>query len=105
MAVTALASCHRYESANHRQLGRLMEFSLREVIFLGAPEFVRDTREKCLNLIEAFVKDWEIGGVLQSENDPFFTSDFEIKAEHQRKMKMKSSSLYVASISLYLGQS
>ena len=56
MAVTALASCHRYESANHRQLGRLMEFSLREVIFLGAPEFVRDTREKCLNLIEAFVK-------------------------------------------------
>ena len=50
---------------------------------------MRDTREKCLNLIEAFVKDWEIGGVLQSENDPFFTSNFEIKAEHQRKMKMK----------------
>jgi len=87
--ITALASCHRYEGANHKQLGRLMEFSLREVIFLGEPDFVRETRSKCLNLIQAFARDWEIGGVLQSENDPFFTSDFEIMAEHQRKMKMK----------------
>lgn len=89
LAVTALTSCHRYEGANHTQLGRLMEFSLREVIFLGNPDFVRDTRAECLKQVEKFAHDWEIGGVLQSENDPFFTSDFEIKAEHQRKMKMK----------------
>ena len=87
--VTALASCHRYEGANHQQIGRLMEFSLREVIFLGSPNFVRETREKCLRLIQIFADEWEFGGVLRSENDPFFTSDFETKAEHQRKMKMK----------------
>lgn len=87
--ITALASCHRYEGANHKQLGRLMEFSLREVIFLGEPNFVRETRLECLKLIQVFARDWEIGGVLQSENDPFFTSDFEVMAEHQRKMKMK----------------
>lgn len=89
LAITALASCHRFESANHSQLGRLMEFSLREVIFLGSPDYVRTTREKCLDLIKDIASDWEIGGVLQTENDPFFTSDFEIKADHQRKMKMK----------------
>ena len=87
--ITALAGCHRYEGANHSQLGRLMEFSLREVIFLGEPNFIRETREECLRLIKKLAVDWEFGGVLQSENDPFFTSDFEIKAEHQRKMKMK----------------
>ena len=66
-----------------------MEFGLREVIFLGSPDFVRRTRKDCLDLIKNMATDWEIGGVLQTENDPFFTSDFDIKAEHQRKMKMK----------------
>ena len=89
IAITAKSSCHRYESSNHIQLGRLLEFDLREVIFIGSPEYVRDTREKTLLLLEEFAKDWELGGKLQSENDPFFTSDFKIKAKHQREMKMK----------------
>tara|TARA_B100001057_G_C22867153_1_gene957055 strand:+ start:4604 stop:5800 length:1197 start_codon:yes stop_codon:yes gene_type:complete len=89
IAITAKSSCHRYESSNHVQLGRLLEFDLREVIFIGSPEYVRSTRERTLLLIQDFVTDWELGGSLQSENDPFFTSDFKIKAKHQREMKMK----------------
>ncbi len=88
-AYTAVTACHRYEGANHSDLGRLMEFSLREVIFIGSPDYVRKTRAKTLELMEDFAKDWKLGGSLQSENDPFFTSDFKVKAQHQRKMKMK----------------
>ena len=89
MAITAKSSCHRYEASNHNELGRLLEFDLREVIFLGSPEYVRQTREKTLELVKLLSEEWELGGSLQSENDPFFTSDFEVKAKHQRNMKMK----------------
>lgn len=88
-AITAVTSCHRYEGANHHQRGRLMEFSLREVIFLGSPDYVRQTRMKTLDLMEELAKDWELAGAIQSENDPFFTSDYEVMADHQRKMRMK----------------
>ncbi len=89
MAVTAKSACHRYESSNHNELGRLLEFDLREVIFLGSPDYVRQTRKETLDLVKALSNEWELGGSLQTENDPFFTSDFEVKAKHQRNMKMK----------------
>ena len=46
LAITAIAKCHRYEAANHADFGRLLEFSLREVIFLNSPDYVRACRER-----------------------------------------------------------
>jgi hypothetical protein len=88
-AITAITKCHRYEAANHSELGRLLEFSLREVIFLGTPDYVRATREKTLELTQALAEDWQLFGALAAANDPFFTSDFEAKAVHQRRLAMK----------------
>jgi len=88
-AVTAISRCHRYESANHAERGRLLEFSLREVIFLGAPDFARNTREEVLGLIRKLAEDWQLYGELIPANDPFFTSDFEPKATQQRRLAMK----------------
>ena len=39
-----------------------MEFNLREVIFLGSPDFVRQTRADSLELVKSFADDWQIGG-------------------------------------------
>jgi seryl-tRNA synthetase len=89
LAVTAISRCHRYESANHAERGRLLEFSLREVIFLGAPDYVREARERVLELVRELVQGWELYGELLPANDPFFTSDFEPKAAQQRRLAMK----------------
>lgn len=89
VAVTAIAKCHRFEAANHADFGRLLEFSLREVIFLGHPEWVRDGREKTLALVRALAEDWQLAGELVPSNDPFFTADFAAKATQQQRMAMK----------------
>lgn len=88
-AVTAITKCHRYEGLNHKDPGRLMEFSLREVIFLGSPDYVRKTRQRSLELVEDMVKEWNIFGELITANDPFFSSDFANKASHQHRLALK----------------
>lgn len=88
-AITAISRCHRFESSNHAERGRLLEFSLREVIFLGAPDFARDTREQVLEQVRNLAQDWQLYGSLIPANDPFFTGDFEPKAMQQRRLAMK----------------
>ena len=88
-AVTAITKCHRFEAANHKEFGRLLEFSMREVIFLGHPDYVRGCREKSLDLIRELAGDWCLYGELVQSNDPFFTNDFSAKAVHQQRMAMK----------------
>ncbi len=88
-AITAVTRCHRFEAANHDQFGRLLEFTLREVIFLGTPDYVRATRERCLELIRTLATDWQLYGELAAANDPFFSADFAVKATQQRRLAMK----------------
>ncbi len=89
LAVTAVTKCHRYEAINHREAGRLLEFTMREVIFLGSPDYVRATRERSLALVEEIARQWEIYGALVTANDPFFSADFANKANQQRRLAMK----------------
>jgi len=87
--VTAVSKCHRYESKNHRDFGRLLDFTMREVIFVGKPDFVKENRLKSIEMLKQFVADWELDCWLENANDPFFTSDYEIKASFQRQQEMK----------------
>lgn len=87
--VTACSKVYRYESKNHREYGRLMDFTLREVIFIGKPGFVKEKREAAVELLKDILKRWEIDCWLENANDPFFTNDFELKASYQRKQDMK----------------
>ena len=88
-AVTAITRCHRYEASNHGEFGRLLEFGLREIIFLGSPEYVRTCRERSLDLVCELASSWQLFGELIPSNDPFFTSDFAVKADYQHRMSMK----------------
>lgn len=87
--VTAVSKCHRYESGNHRDFGRLLDFTMREVIFVGKPDFVKENRLKSIELLKGLVTEWELDCHLENANDPFFTSDYEVKASFQRQQEMK----------------
>jgi hypothetical protein len=89
IAVTAITKCHRYEAINHREPGRLLEFSMREVIFLGTPDFARETRTRSLEIVEGWMRDWQLYGSLVTANDPFFSTDFANKATHQHRLALK----------------
>ena len=86
---TARSRCHRYESGNHRTLARLLDFTMREVIYVGKPDFVKREREAAVGRLKAMVEGWGLTAWLETANDPFFTNDFEVKAAFQRQNDMK----------------
>lgn len=86
---TARSRCHRYESGNHRTLARLLDFTMREVIYVGRPDFVKSHREEAVQRVRGLVEEWGLASWLETANDPFFTNDFEVKAAFQRQNDMK----------------
>jgi hypothetical protein len=90
---TATLACHRYEGANHRSLSRLRAFTMREVIFIGQPRYVIESRAKGEAAIIQWAKDWELGCTFETANDMFFTQDFSVKASFQRLHQAKKELL------------
>ena len=86
---TARSKCHRYEGGNHRGLARLMDFTMREIIYVGHPDYVKRTRLESIERLRQMVERWGLTAWMESSNDPFFTNDFEVKASFQRNNDMK----------------
>lgn len=87
--VTMVLGCHRYEGANHRTLSRLRAFTMREVVWVGHPRYVIESRAKAEELIIQWAKDWELAGTFETANDMFFTQDYSVKASFQRQQQAK----------------
>jgi seryl-tRNA synthetase len=89
IVVTAIAKCHRFESKNHGDFGRLLDFSMREIIFVGKPDFVKENRLKSIEYLKELAVEWNVDSLMEIANDPFFTNDFQVKASFQRNQEMK----------------
>jgi hypothetical protein len=87
--VTAILHCHRYEGANHKSLSRLRAFTMREVIWVGQPSFVIQSRARAEQMMIEWAKDWELSCSFETANDMFFTDDFAVKASFQRQQEAK----------------
>lgn len=89
VVVTAISKCHRFESRNHSDFGRLLDFSMREIIFVGKPEFVKENRLRSIEYLKELAVEWNVDSLFEIANDPFFTNDFQTKASFQRNQEMK----------------
>ncbi|MCZ8514926.1 hypothetical protein O9H85_21375 [Paenibacillus filicis] len=89
VTVTAISKCHRFESRNHSDFGRLLDFSMREIIFVGKPDFVKENRLQAIEYLKELAVEWQVDSLLEIANDPFFTNDFQVKASFQRNQEMK----------------
>ncbi|MDF2961679.1 MAG: hypothetical protein K0S39_3414 [Paenibacillus sp.] len=89
LVVTAISKCHRFESRNHSDFGRLLDFSMREIIFVGKPEFVKENRLRSIEYLKELAVEWNVDSLFEIANDPFFTNDFQTKASFQRNQEMK----------------
>ncbi len=75
-AFTAHGRCFRYESKNLAGLDRLWEFSMREIVWLGARDAVLAARERAINAVWQLVERLDLSARLETACDPFFASDF-----------------------------
>ncbi len=69
-----IGKCFRYESSNTRDLRRLWDFTMREVVFLGDREAILAERTKGMDLFQGFLEDHRIAAEIRTASDPFFVA-------------------------------
>lgn len=87
--VTMVVGCHRYEGANQQTLSRLRAFNMREIVWVGHPKWVIESRAHIDGMIVDWAKEWELDCTYEAANDMFFTDDFSVKASFQRQQEAK----------------
>lgn len=87
--ITAVLGCHRFEGSNQTTLSRLRAFTMREVVWVGHPKFVLESRARAEELIVAQARRWGLHCQFETANDMFFTDDYAVKASFQRQQEAK----------------
>jgi len=87
--VTATLACHRYEGTNQESLSRLRAFTMREIVWVGLPKYVLESRARADELVISWAKEWGFDCIFESANDMFFTNDYQVKASFQRQQEAK----------------
>ncbi len=88
-SITAIGKCFRYESKNMDGLERLWDFTMREIIFVGAGQFVLDHRDRMIDETVALLDRWELSFEIRSASDPFFIDDYASMAAFQLAFDLK----------------
>lgn len=89
LAATAVSNCFRYESSNLTTLERLWNFTMREIIFIGTPEYVLENRETARLRMQERMAEWGLRYRVESANDPFFIGEFKRQAVFQSAFQLK----------------
>ncbi|PWH13341.1 MAG: hypothetical protein DDG59_14395 [Anaerolineae bacterium] len=89
VTATAVGNCFRYESLNLQSLERLWNFTMREVIFVGAKEFVLENRERARQRMQGIFEEMGFVYRVESATDPFFIGEFRKQAAFQSAFQLK----------------
>lgn len=90
LVVTARGKSFRHESRYRRSLERLWDFTIREIVFLGPPGFVLDSRTRLMERTYALMESLGLGGRCEVAGDPFFLGDgTAARAWSQRLLELK----------------
>lgn len=89
VTATAVGNCFRYESLNLHSLERLWNFTMREVIFVGAKDFVLENRELARQRMQHVFEEIGFAYRVESANDPFFIGEFRKQAAFQSAFQLK----------------
>jgi seryl-tRNA synthetase len=89
VVATAVGNCFRYEAINLASLERMWDFTMREVIFVGAKDFVLENREIARQRMSKFFEKIGLVYRVESANDPFFIGEFRKQAAFQSAFQLK----------------
>ena len=101
----------RNESSKTDSLDRLINFSVRDIMFVGDEQFVLRTRQRLIDDLVKLLKYFHIDCKIESANDPFFSRDivrklfqysFDLKYELLANIPHSNSQIAIGSINLHL---
>jgi seryl-tRNA synthetase len=88
-AITALGKCFRYESTNLSGLERLWDFTMREIIFVGAADYVLASRGTLVELSARYLDELGLAYEISTATDPFFVDSYAVQAAYQQGFELK----------------
>jgi seryl-tRNA synthetase len=89
VCATAVGNCFRYESSNLVSLERLWNFTMREIIFVGAKDFVLGSREEARKRVAPLLEAWGLAYRVEGASDPFFVGEFKRQTAFQSAFQLK----------------
>lgn len=89
IAITAKGKCKRSEHTGFQSLERLLDFTMREIIFIGSEKYVLSKRNEYMEKGKQLINRLQLDGNITVSNDPFFKKEDESKAAFQKKFKLK----------------
>ena len=102
----------RNEYSKIDSLDRLVNFSVRDIMFVGDKDFVLLMRQRMIDEMIEFLKKFKLSSKIETANDPFFSNDSILKNVFQFTSRLKyellsllpfsNSYLAVGSINLHL---
>lgn len=82
--------CFRFESTNMRDLRRLWDFTMRELVFVGTRDWVLGQRDKAIGRFVPTLKSLGVAAEIRTASDPFFIApDAAAKAYFQLSSETK----------------
>lgn len=72
MTVTTRGRSFRYENEYTQDFSRLFDFTIRETVFLGSYNYVKDCLTTYRKMLCTLIKKLDLGGYCETANDPFF---------------------------------
>ncbi|NNC64360.1 MAG: hypothetical protein HKN84_06215, partial [Gammaproteobacteria bacterium] len=87
--ITMVGRMFRNESKNIGTLERLNEYTMREIIVLGSPEYVAESLTRCIRWFEELLEHLNLTGSIQTANDPFFADNLATLQFFQRSQQTK----------------
>jgi len=82
-SLTCVGRVFRYEASNVTGLERLWEFGCRDIVWIGRPEWVAEQRRRIVDWTLGMVGRWDLDGVIETANDPFFPTAHAAKTYFQ----------------------
>lgn len=87
--ISSVGKCKRYESVNVNYFERLLDFSMREIVVIGSPEYILEVRERLMEKTRRFIEKMGLTANIRTATDPFFTAEYSPKLLLQQKFKLK----------------
>jgi seryl-tRNA synthetase len=83
LLLTAQGECFRHEAPWRVGTHRMFEFSMREIVFFGSPDFVKAARDDLLENVWGLFGDLGLSGRIETAFDPFYFPEDGAKAIYQ----------------------